>query len=169
MFEGFISLFFLFLLFGAPINVNSTAVLNLKIQISVLLQVFYSQLFGGQKVAKSPGTREKQSAGSLFASRKRHPSVEPALPLWPFPSVAGCCGTCFARLFKKIYTRANLQTVLTQWPATDGASALFFNGAGIFDVTFAGVTCAVCLCLSPCFFVSAIWCSHKSEELSRSD
>ena len=103
-----------------------------------LFQSCFSQLFGGQKVTKSPGTRENQSAGSLFASRKRHPSVEPALPLWPFPSVAGCCGTCFARLFNKIYTRANLQTVLTQWPATEGASALFFNGAGFsFKITIA--------------------------------
>ena len=103
---------------------------GMDIALFYLFQSCFSQLFGGQKVTKSPGTRENQSAGSLFASRRRHPSVEPALPLWPFPSVAGCCGTCFARLFKKMYTRANLQTVLTQWPATDGASALFFNGAG---------------------------------------
>ena len=114
------------------------------IALFYLFQSCFSQLFGGQKVTKSPGTRENQSAGSLFASRKRHPSVEPALPLWPFPSVAGCCGTCFARLFNKIYTRANLQTVLTQWPATDGASALFFNGAGFsLMLLLQAVMCAV--------------------------
>ena len=54
------------------------------------------------------------------------------------PSVAGCCGHLIsAAILKIIYTRANLQTCLAQWPATDGASIVLFNGAGFIGITIA--------------------------------
>ena len=37
-----------------------------------------------------------------------------------------------AAILKIIYTRANLQTCLAQWPATNGASIVLFNGAGYY-------------------------------------
>jgi hypothetical protein len=42
--------------------------------------VFLSQLFVARKVAKAPGTREKQSAFSLFKNCKQYLSVKKALP-----------------------------------------------------------------------------------------
>ena len=46
----------------------STAVLNLKLLSYINTLVFLSQLFVARKVAKAPGTREKQSAGSFVDS-----------------------------------------------------------------------------------------------------
>ena len=52
------------------------------------------------------------------------------------PSVAGCCGPLIsAAILKIIYTRANLQTCLAQWPAKDGAYIVLFNGAGFIGIS----------------------------------
>ncbi len=137
---------------------------GMSVVLFYLFQVCFSQLFDGQKVAKSPGTRENQSAGSLFASRKRHPSVEPALSLRPLPSVAGCCGTCFARLFREIYTRANLQTVLTQWPATEGPPLCFSTVPVFFDVTLVSGNVRGVVFLSPPSLRATVLLLHQEED-----
>ena len=41
----------------------------------------FSRVLLAPKRTKRPGTREKQSDGSLFRSCKQHPSVKPSLPL----------------------------------------------------------------------------------------
>ena len=42
-----------------------------------------------RKSTKTPGTRKKQSGGSLLTSRMRHSSVEPPLPLQPLRLLQG--------------------------------------------------------------------------------
>ena len=73
-------------------------------------------------------------SGKIFAStlcsrRQGEPSVGHLLATPGFRLFSGCCGTCFVRLYKKIYTRTKLQTVLTQWPENSRPSVGFFNGA----------------------------------------
>ena len=60
---------------------------------------------------------------------KGEPSVGHLLATPGFRLFSGCCGTCFVRLYKKIYTRTKLQTVLTQWPENSRPCVGFFNGA----------------------------------------
>ena len=57
--------------------------LTLDLLAYILFVVVLSLLFDRQKATKSPGTRKKQSGGSLLTSRMRHSSVEPPLSLQP--------------------------------------------------------------------------------------
>ena len=81
--------------------------------------------------ARHTGAPVAHSSCSWIAFRQYHLSVT-RLPLQAFLSSAGCCGTWFARLYKKIYTRANHQTVLTQWPAADRSFRCVAYGAGFY-------------------------------------
>ena len=65
---------------------------------------------------KELGTREKSSQAPFAHAAYCEPSVGRLLVTPGFRLFSGCCGTWFARLYKESYTRANLQTVLTQWP-----------------------------------------------------
>ena len=66
---------------------------------------------------------------------KGEPSVGHLLATPGFRLFSGCCGTCFVRLYKKIYTRTKLQTVLTQWPENSRPCVGFFNGAVSLSAT----------------------------------
>ena len=53
-----------------------------------------------------------------------------------FRLFAGCCGPLIsAAILKIIYTRANLQTCLAQWPANKRPCIGFFNGAVSLSAT----------------------------------
>ena len=81
------------------------------------------------KSNKKLGTREKSLQAPFAHAAKGEPSVGHLLAIPGFRLFPGCCGTCFVRLYKKIYTRTKLQTVLTQWPENSRPSVGFFNGA----------------------------------------
>ena len=68
-------------------------------------------------------------ASTLCSRRQGEPSVGHLLATPGFRLFSGCCGTCFVRLYKKIYTRTKLRTVLTQWPENSRPCVGFFNGA----------------------------------------
>ena len=71
-----------------------------------LFQSCFSQLFGGQKVTKSPGTREKQSAGSLLTICRQDSSVEPALTLklfFCFTALRNLCGKALLRKYNALH------------------------------------------------------------------
>ena len=67
------------------------------------------------------------------------------LPLMASACFAGCCGPWFARLCKIIYTRANLQTYLAQWPANKRPWAGFLTVPVYFGITSAGGNAPLCL------------------------
>ena len=79
----------------------------------ILCRVFFLLSFChvllAPKRTKRPGTRKNQSSCALFRNCMQYPSVAQALPLQSFLLFVGCCGTRFARLYKKIYTRASLK------------------------------------------------------------
>ena len=56
------------------------ALLNLNRSLVFYFKSFFHVLSLRERT-KAPGTREKQSDGSLFRSCKQHPSVKPSLPL----------------------------------------------------------------------------------------
>ena len=82
-----------------------------------------------EKRTKNFGTREKSSQAPFAHAAECEPSVGHLLATPGFRLFSGCCGTCFVRLYKKIYTRTKLQTVLTQWPENSRPCVGFFNGA----------------------------------------
>ena len=62
--------------------------LTLNLLACIFLLSFYHVLLL-RKSTKTPGTRKKQSGGSLLTSRMRHSSVEPPLSLQPLRLLQG--------------------------------------------------------------------------------
>ena len=91
--------------------------------------LFALRTFCATESTKELGTREKSLQAPFAHAAKGEPSVGHLLATPGFRLFSGCCGTCFVRLYKKIYTRTKLQTVLTQWPENSRPSVGFFNGA----------------------------------------
>jgi len=85
--------------------------------------------FCATESTKELGTREKSLQAPFAHAAKGEPSVGHLLATPGFRLFSGCCGTCFVRIYKKIYTRTKLQTVLTQWPENSRPCVGFFNGA----------------------------------------
>ena len=120
--------------------------------------------------ARHTGAPVAHSSCSWIAFRQYH-SFVPRLPLQAFLSSAGCCGTWFARLYKKIYTRANHQTVLTQWPAADRSFRCVAYGAGFYLtlLLYATKNCALRLhwCAFELLVKRASMFLGKSEDIVR--
>ena len=85
-----------------------------------------------EKRTKNFGTREKSSQAPFAHAAECEPSVGYLLVSQGYRLFSGCCGTWLVRLYKKSYTRTNLQTVLAQWPENKRPCAGFFNGAGVY-------------------------------------
>ena len=105
--------------------------------------LFALRTFCATESTKELGTREKSLQAPFARAAKGEPSVGHLLATPGFRLFSGCCGTCFVRLYKKIYTRTKLQTVLTQWPENSRPSVGFFNGAvslSATDYLFARIT-----------------------------
>ena len=94
--------------------------------------LFALRTFCATESTKELGTREKSLQAPFARAAKGEPSVGHLLATPGFRLFSGCCGTCFVRLYKKIYTRANHQTVLTQWPAADRSFRCVAYGAGFY-------------------------------------
>ena len=75
--------------------------LTLLLLSCVCLVVVLYQLFGGQKVAKSPGTRKKSSQVPFAHAAECDPSVGHLLVTPGFRLFSGCCGSHCMRQFTK--------------------------------------------------------------------
>ena len=89
-----------------------------------------------KKSTKNLGTREKSSQAPFAHAAYSEPSVGHLLVISGFRLFSGCCGTCFARLYKESYTRANLQTashngLKTSGPPLDFSTVPFRRWRGI--------------------------------------
>ena len=101
----------------------------------ILLVVVLAVLFDA-KSTKNFGTRKKSSQAPFAHAAIGEHSVGRLLATPGFRLFAGCCGPLIsAVILKIIYTRANLQTCLAQWPANKRPCIGFFNGAVSLSAT----------------------------------
>ena len=101
----------------------------------ILLFVVLAVLFDA-KSTKNFGTRKKSSQAPFAHATIGEHSVGRLLATPGFRLFAGCCGPLIsAAILKIIYTRANLQTCLAQWPANKRPCIGFFNGAVSLSAT----------------------------------
>ena len=102
--------------------------LTLDLLSCIFLLSFYHVLLL-RKSTKTPGTRKKQSDGSLLTSRIRHSSVEPPLPLQPLRLLQGAAG--LLQLATRHSERlTSSQTGLALFPKNNQVQDVEFNGAG---------------------------------------
>ena len=88
------------------------------------------------KSNKKLGTREKSSQVPFVHAAYCEPSVGRLLVTTGYRLFSGCCGTWLVRLYKKIYTRTNLQTashngLKTSGPPLDFSTVPFRRWRGI--------------------------------------
>ena len=109
--------------------------LTLDLLLYILFVVVLAVLFDA-KSTKNFGTRKKSSQAPFAHATIGEHSVGRLLATPGFRLFAGCCGPLIsAAILKIIYTRANLQTCLAQWPANKRPCIGFFNGAVSLSAT----------------------------------
>ena len=99
-----------------------------------------------EKRTKNLGTREKSSQAPFAHAAYCEPSVGHLLVTPGYRLFSGCCGTWSARLYKKNYTRANLQTASHNGLKTSGPALDFSTVPFRFQrrITFA-MRCSIAL------------------------